>query len=121
MSKLALGKQADQGPVEGEAELTPIQRWFFERNFTDKHHWNQSVMLHAKDGFDPDLVGKTLQALIEHHDALRAERIMVFNQCLQGFSHQVRIKAVFRVKHDGLIPVVFVGKVSFKEPALDRR
>ncbi|WP_139783911.1 non-ribosomal peptide synthetase, partial [Bacillus velezensis] len=47
------GKQADQGPVEGEAELTPIQRWFFERNFTDKHHWNQSVMLHAKDGFDP--------------------------------------------------------------------
>ncbi|MEC2356016.1 amino acid adenylation domain-containing protein, partial [Bacillus velezensis] len=47
------GKQADQGPVEGEAALTPIQRWFFERNFTDKHHWNQSVMLHAKDGFDP--------------------------------------------------------------------
>ncbi|PAD03371.1 non-ribosomal peptide synthetase, partial [Bacillus velezensis] len=39
------GKQADQGPVEGEAELTPIQRWFFEKNFTDKHHWNQSVML----------------------------------------------------------------------------
>ncbi|MBR8695291.1 hypothetical protein CBF41_19275, partial [Bacillus velezensis] len=33
------GKQADQGPVEGEAELTPIQRWFFEKNFTDKHHW----------------------------------------------------------------------------------
>ncbi|PAD62256.1 hypothetical protein CHH79_18835, partial [Bacillus siamensis] len=31
------GKQADQGPVEGEAELTPIQRWFFEKNFTDKH------------------------------------------------------------------------------------
>ncbi|KOC78116.1 amino acid adenylation domain-containing protein, partial [Bacillus velezensis] len=47
------GKQADQGPVEGEADLTPIQRWFFEKNFTDKHHWNQSVMLHAKDGFDP--------------------------------------------------------------------
>ncbi|KMN52102.1 non-ribosomal peptide synthetase, partial [Bacillus sp. LK7] len=32
------GKQADQGPVEGEADLTPIQRWFFEKNFTDKHH-----------------------------------------------------------------------------------
>ncbi|WP_045926269.1 surfactin non-ribosomal peptide synthetase SrfAA [Bacillus siamensis] len=65
------GKQADQGPVEGEAELTPIQRWFFEKNFTDKHHWNQSVMLHAKDGFDPVLVERTLQALMEHHDALR--------------------------------------------------
>ncbi|MED1770246.1 condensation domain-containing protein, partial [Bacillus subtilis] len=36
-----------------------------------KHHWNQSVMLHAKKGFDPERVEKTLQALIEHHDALR--------------------------------------------------
>ncbi|MEC0505692.1 non-ribosomal peptide synthetase, partial [Bacillus subtilis] len=26
----AEGKQADQGPVEGEVILTPIQRWFFE-------------------------------------------------------------------------------------------
>ncbi|MFG6316695.1 condensation domain-containing protein, partial [Bacillus velezensis] len=59
---------------------TPIQRWFFERNFTDKHHWNQSVMLHAKDGFDPDLVEKTLQALIEHHDALR----MVYREEREG-------------------------------------
>ncbi|MCP6681585.1 condensation domain-containing protein [Bacillus nakamurai] len=65
------GEQADQGPVEGEAELTPIQRWFFEKDFTNKHHWNQSVMLHAADGFDPVSVEKTLQALIEHHDALR--------------------------------------------------
>ncbi|MEC0470062.1 amino acid adenylation domain-containing protein, partial [Bacillus subtilis] len=30
----AEGKQADQGPVEGEVILTPIQRWFFEKNFT---------------------------------------------------------------------------------------
>ncbi|MGB9943784.1 surfactin non-ribosomal peptide synthetase SrfAA [Bacillus subtilis] len=67
----AEGKQADQGLVEGEVILTPIQRWFFEKNFTNKHHWNQSVMLHAKKGFDPERVEKTLQALIEHHDALR--------------------------------------------------
>ncbi|WP_416655629.1 surfactin non-ribosomal peptide synthetase SrfAA [Bacillus amyloliquefaciens] len=65
------GKQADQGPVEGEADLTPIQRWFFEKNFTDKHHWNQSVMLHAKDGFDPAVTEKTLHVLTAHHDALR--------------------------------------------------
>jgi hypothetical protein len=53
------------------AELTPIQRWFFEKNFTDKHHWNQSVMLHAKDGFDPEITEKTLHVLTVHHDALR--------------------------------------------------
>ncbi|MBJ7896239.1 non-ribosomal peptide synthetase, partial [Bacillus atrophaeus] len=65
------GKEADQGPVEGEAMLTPIQRWFFDRKFTNQHHWNQSVMLHAPKGFDPIAVEKTLQALTEHHDALR--------------------------------------------------
>ncbi|MCV0025607.1 surfactin non-ribosomal peptide synthetase SrfAB [Bacillus sp. XT-2] len=67
----AEGKQANQGPVEGEVILTPIQRWFFEKNFTNKHHWNQSVMLHSAKGFDPERVEKTLQALIEHHDTLR--------------------------------------------------
>ncbi|MCY9281383.1 lichenysin non-ribosomal peptide synthetase LicA [Bacillus haynesii] len=61
----------DQDPVEGEVTLTPIQRWFFERKFTNKHHWNQSVMLHALTGFDPETAGKALSKLIEHHDALR--------------------------------------------------
>ncbi|QII47587.1 lichenysin non-ribosomal peptide synthetase LicA [Bacillus paralicheniformis] len=61
----------DQGPVEGEVTLTPIQRWFFERRFTNEHHWNQSVMLHALSGFDPEAAGKALTKLIEHHDALR--------------------------------------------------
>ncbi|MGE7202903.1 lichenysin non-ribosomal peptide synthetase LicA [Bacillus haynesii] len=61
----------DQDPVEGEVTLTPIQRWFFERRFTNEHHWNQSVMLHALTGFDPEAAGKALSKLIEHHDALR--------------------------------------------------
>ncbi|WP_261378075.1 condensation domain-containing protein, partial [Bacillus paralicheniformis] len=64
-------KPINQGPVEGEVTLTPIQRWFFERKFTNEHHWNQSVMLHAPSGFDPELVEQTLAALTEHHDALR--------------------------------------------------
>ncbi|MED0901021.1 condensation domain-containing protein, partial [Bacillus licheniformis] len=49
----------------------PIQRWFFERKFTNEHHWNQSVMLHAPSGFDPEAAGKALTKMIEHHDALR--------------------------------------------------
>ncbi|MDB5054621.1 MAG: lchAB, partial [Bacilli bacterium] len=65
------GKSADQWPVEGEVKLTPIQRWFFEQRFTDMHHWNQSVMLHAPVGFDPQAVAETLSQIVEHHDALR--------------------------------------------------
>lgn len=64
-------EQAEQSPIEGDVPLTPIQHWFFERDFTEKHHWNQAVMLHAPEGFKPHLVEKTLCKLVEHHDALR--------------------------------------------------
>ncbi|QAV10095.1 surfactin non-ribosomal peptide synthetase SrfAA [Bacillus vallismortis] len=93
----AEGKQADQGPVEGEVILTPIQCWFFEKNFTNKHHWNQSVMLQAKKGFDPERVEKTLQALIEHHDALRMvyreepKDVVQYNRGLEAASAQLEI------------------------------
>ncbi|MDB4867900.1 MAG: lchAA, partial [Cohnella sp.] len=63
--------QADQAPVEGEVPLTPIQRWFFERRFTDSHHWNQAVMLYAPTGFKTEVVRRTLNQLARHHDALR--------------------------------------------------
>ncbi|MDR0126245.1 non-ribosomal peptide synthetase [Bacillus zhangzhouensis] len=63
--------KADQSPVEGEAILTPIQRWFFERNFSSQHHWNQSVMLHAPNGLNEAIVKQVLEQLMIHHDALR--------------------------------------------------
>ncbi|MCY7452343.1 condensation domain-containing protein, partial [Bacillus altitudinis] len=62
---------ADQSAVEGEVILTPIQRWFFERNFSSQHHWNQSVMLHAANGLDEALVKQVLEQMMTHHDALR--------------------------------------------------
>ncbi|WP_186314395.1 non-ribosomal peptide synthetase [Bacillus pumilus] len=61
----------DQSPVEGEVIFTPIQRWFFERNFTSQHHWNQSIMLQAPNGLDETIVQKVLEQLMIHHDALR--------------------------------------------------
>ncbi|MGE1211867.1 non-ribosomal peptide synthetase [Bacillus pumilus] len=67
---------ADQSPVEGEVMLTPIQRWFFERNFTSQHHWNLSMMLHAPNGFDLSMTEQVMQKLLSHHDALR----MVYRQ-----------------------------------------
>ncbi|MGG6314127.1 condensation domain-containing protein, partial [Paenibacillus macerans] len=82
------GKPAEQGPVLGEVALTPIQKWFFERDFTERHHWNQSIMLHAPSGFEPGWVRQTLLRLLEHHDALRIafrhqdDRIVQYNEGL---------------------------------------
>ncbi|MCG7410875.1 non-ribosomal peptide synthase/polyketide synthase, partial [Paenibacillus sp. ACRRX] len=76
-----LARIADQGEVSGEAELTPIQRWYFELELADPHHYNQAIMLYRADGFDETALRKSLMQLVEHHDALR----MVFRKTAQGY------------------------------------
>ncbi|MBU3179510.1 non-ribosomal peptide synthetase, partial [Clostridium estertheticum] len=61
----------NQDEIVGEVELTPIQKWLFEMDFEEKHHWNQAVMLFNKDGFEEELIEKVFKAIIIHHDALR--------------------------------------------------
>ena len=63
---------AEQGPVTGEAPLTPIQRWFFSRDVPEAHHWNMSQFLAVRDRLDPAAVEAAVGALLAHHDALRA-------------------------------------------------
>ncbi len=63
--------EISQEPVTGEISLTPVQRWFFESTQTDRHHFNQSVMLYRKEGFDKKIIYQVFDKLLEHHDALR--------------------------------------------------
>ncbi|WP_255320207.1 condensation domain-containing protein, partial [Paenibacillus elgii] len=65
------GKLASQEAVEGEVELTPIQRWFFGQQPADAHHSNQSVMLYRKERFDEAALRVTMKKIAVHHDALR--------------------------------------------------
>ncbi|WP_026475839.1 non-ribosomal peptide synthetase [Alkaliphilus transvaalensis] len=65
-------RRIDQSPVIGKVELTPIQKWFFDSNFSDEHHWNLSMMLYRKDNFDEGLVREVFNKIGEHHDLLRA-------------------------------------------------
>lgn len=55
----------------GEVKLTPIQKWFFEQEHTDQHHWCQTKMLHREAGLQADIVKKVFDQLLIHHDALR--------------------------------------------------
>jgi non-ribosomal peptide synthase protein (TIGR01720 family) len=61
----------EQEPVTGEAPLSPIQHWFFEREIHDRHHWNQAVLLRARKRLSPDRLSRALAVLLEAHDALR--------------------------------------------------
>ncbi|ASR47272.1 non-ribosomal peptide synthetase [Paenibacillus kribbensis] len=89
---------AFQGMVTGEMMLTPIQSWFFEQPFAAKHHFNQSVLLHRKQGFDEKRLRKVFDRLVEHHDALRivvrekAGQVALFNRDMEGELYSLEVK-----------------------------
>ncbi|MDQ0273892.1 amino acid adenylation domain-containing protein/non-ribosomal peptide synthase protein (TIGR01720 family) [Cytobacillus purgationiresistens] len=63
-----------QGIIEGKVSLTPIQKWFFEKQGME-HYWNQAIMLASEIRIVEKNVKVAMKKLIEHHDALR----MTFN------------------------------------------
>ncbi|MFL5543033.1 MAG: condensation domain-containing protein, partial [Longimicrobiaceae bacterium] len=62
--------RAEQGRVQGEVALTPIQAWFFEQGHGSPWHENQSVLL-SVPGEAAAVLDAALAAVLEHHDALR--------------------------------------------------
>ncbi|WP_281889307.1 non-ribosomal peptide synthetase [Paenibacillus sp. YYML68] len=64
-------RRVSQAPIIGEGLLSPIQRWFFELELENHHHWNQAVLLHRKQGWEQAIVVEAMNAIIRHHDALR--------------------------------------------------
>ncbi|WP_347901178.1 amino acid adenylation domain-containing protein [Pseudomonas purpurea] len=61
----------EQGLVSGDMPLMPVQAWFFEEVTEQAQHWNQSVLLRAREPLRADLLSQALQAVYAHHDALR--------------------------------------------------
>ncbi|MEM9271763.1 MAG: amino acid adenylation domain-containing protein [Cyanobacteria bacterium P01_F01_bin.143] len=62
---------AEQGLVSGSIPLTPIQKWFFEQDLSNKNHFNQSVLLEITQNLNLEILQQTLEQLLTHHDALR--------------------------------------------------
>ncbi len=57
--------------VQGKIGLSPIQEWFFEKDIEDRNHFNQAVMLFAKEGFNETAIRYAFTKIVEQHDALR--------------------------------------------------
>lgn len=63
---------SDQSPVIGEAPLTPIQSWFFEKMKDSLNHFHQAVCLRSKHQIELEPLKKAFLSVWIHHDALRA-------------------------------------------------
>lgn len=61
----------DQGPVTGEAPITPIQHWFFDWDTPDPNHFNWATYLPAPRGVTAAQLSAALHAVLARHDALR--------------------------------------------------
>jgi amino acid adenylation domain-containing protein/non-ribosomal peptide synthase protein (TIGR01720 family) len=62
---------AEQGLLQGEVPLTPIQKWFFELELQTPSHFNQAILLQCREELSADLLRQALGYLLHHHDALR--------------------------------------------------
>lgn len=62
--------QAEQGELQGEFALLPIQRWFFEHDLLHRDHWNQSFLIKVPL-LECEQFERILQQLVMQHDALR--------------------------------------------------
>ncbi|SKA45460.1 non-ribosomal peptide synthase domain TIGR01720, partial [Chitinophaga eiseniae] len=62
---------AGQEAVTGAMPLLPIQRWYFEHQQQDVHHFNYAVMLTAPEELTSRRFFALTAALVDKHDALR--------------------------------------------------
>ena len=62
---------AEQGMVQGDVPLTPIERWFFEQDLKEPQHFNQALLLECRVELSPALLGEAINRVAAHHDALR--------------------------------------------------
>jgi amino acid adenylation domain-containing protein/non-ribosomal peptide synthase protein (TIGR01720 family) len=71
---------AEQGLVTGEVILTPVQHWFFEQNFVQPQHWNQSLWLDVPVHTRHDILQRALDYMPKQHDMLRARYQVTSNR-----------------------------------------
>ncbi len=98
---------AEQGLVSGRHSLTPIQGWFFEKDFLQPNHWNQALMIKLNRPLKTDALKKTLQAIVVHHDVLRT----------RFFQNEKKLRMA-EIGKDGEIPLT-VERISENDDRKD--
>ncbi len=61
----------EQGVLQGETGLTPVQHWFFNQQLKKPDYYNQSVLLRFRNNIDRHRVEQVMQQLVRQHDGLR--------------------------------------------------
>ncbi|MCB0747244.1 MAG: amino acid adenylation domain-containing protein, partial [Ignavibacteriae bacterium] len=79
----------DQNKVIGKAELTPIQKWFFEKHTINPNRFNSSMFLELFQELSKESIIEVTKKLVEHHDSLRLQFSNNFGYWTQYFSENI--------------------------------
>ncbi len=95
--------KSEQGVLDGEVPLLPIQEWFFKSRFEYFNHWNQSFLLKTS-ALDLERLRDSIGRLIHHHDGFRLrykkdqelqraiDDLIVDNNCIQYYDSNAKIE-----------------------------
>jgi amino acid adenylation domain-containing protein/non-ribosomal peptide synthase protein (TIGR01720 family) len=70
-AKRKLAVTGEQGLLNGDCGLLPVQQWFFNTNAAAANHFNQSTLLGVAKSVTPSVLSEAIKILVRHHDALR--------------------------------------------------
>lgn len=65
--------QSEQGILEGELGLMPIQHHFFDQNYSDLDHYNQALNISIIKELDASFLEKAIEILLNTHDSLNLQ------------------------------------------------
>jgi amino acid adenylation domain-containing protein/non-ribosomal peptide synthase protein (TIGR01720 family) len=87
---------ADEGRPEGAVRLTPIQARFFEAGMAAPWHYNQARPMEVDASVSDGALEAALDAVLEHHDALRLRyrRTAAGWEQAYGDAHGIRLERV---------------------------
>ncbi len=89
--------KAEQEELEGEFDLLPIQRWFFNKRFKNPSHFNQSFLIKTKN-LDLERLKSIIPELVRHHDILR----VTFDNGIQVYNINITLPEVKVINVHGL-------------------
>jgi non-ribosomal peptide synthase protein (TIGR01720 family) len=64
-------KIPEKGCITGEVGLSPVQKWFFERDLKNIHYFNQSAMFEVNGDISISIVRAIFNVIAQYHDIFR--------------------------------------------------
>ncbi|MCI0598394.1 MAG: amino acid adenylation domain-containing protein [Beijerinckiaceae bacterium] len=100
LAAVAIGAaQENPRPVPGgEIPLTPIQRWFFDLNYTHLERWAHALLLTLREPLDLVAMNLALAAVLRHHDTLRIRFLREDSRWRQLVEPEVAEASVARIE-----------------------